>query len=213
MRQLAWFAFLLIVSLALPVATVAQSEKPIMPDEAECDGMPQRSLVALFTTPEPGASPVASPVALPEGGAPVDDQTQAAVVTLTRAVIACFNAGDYWALITFVSDEYLLRSFGPAGPMDPLADELAPFVAAVRGCEVCTIEPRTGNDRLAIASVSDGEVLTDGRVRCELVLTRPDGSEILYLTVLFVQSEDQWLIDQVSGIGILGHAIFVASRS
>jgi hypothetical protein len=187
MRPRAGFAFLLIGALALPVATAAQSEQPIVPDEDECDRVPQRSLVALFTTPEPGASPVASPAALPDGSAPVDEQTQAALVTRTRAVIACFNAGDYWALITVVSDDYMLRSFGPAGPMDPLAEELAPIGAAVRGCAVCTIEPRTGTDRLALVSVSGGEVVADGRVRSELVLTRPDGSEHLYLTVLFVQ--------------------------
>ena len=125
---------LLIVTLAFPVETFAQSGQPIVPDEAECAGVPQRSLVALFTTPEPGASPEASPAATPASVAPADDATQAALESVTRSVIACFNAGDYWTLITFVSDGYLLHSFGPAGPMDPLAEELAPFVAAVRGC-------------------------------------------------------------------------------
>jgi hypothetical protein len=215
MRHLLGFVFVLIVTIALVGVTAAQSQKPIVPDEDECDSVPQRSLVALFTTPEPGAPPAASPTALPESVAPVDDQTQAAVVTLTRAVLACFNAGDYWALITFVSDDYLLRSFGgiqPVSPTDPLAKELAPFVAAVRGCEVCTIEARTGNDRLAILSVGDGQLLADGRVRSDIVLTRPDGSENLYLTVLFVQSDNGWLIDQVRGIGILGRGSVVTDR-
>ena len=74
------------------------------------------------------------------------------------------------------------------------------------------IEPRTGNDRLAILSFSEGEVLADGRVWYELVLTRPDGSENMYLTVIFVQTEDQWLIDQVTGIGILGRASVVRAH-
>ena len=134
MRHLTWFACVLIMSFALPVATAAQSETPIVPDEEECDSAPQRSLVALFTTPEPGASPIASPAALLESVGPADDQAQAAVESVTRSVIACFNAGDYWALITFVSDDYLLHSFGANGPTDPLAEELASFVAAVRGC-------------------------------------------------------------------------------
>ena len=213
MRRLAWLACVLVMSTALPLATVAQSGDPIVPDEDECDSVPQRSLVALFTTPEPGASPEASPAALPDSVGPADEQAQAAIESITRAVVACFNTGDYWTLITFVSDDYLLRSFGAAGPQDPLADELAPFVAAVRGCEVCTIEPRTGNERLAISTIGDGEVLADGRVRCELVLTRPDRSENLYMTVLFVQTETQWLIDQiVDGIGILGHAGVMAAH-
>jgi hypothetical protein len=198
------FALLLIMTFAFPVETAfAQSGQPTVPDEAECAGVPQRSLVALFTTPEPGASPVASPEATPASVATADDSTQAALESVTRSVVACFNAGDYWTLITFVSDNYLLRSFGPAGPMDPLAEELAPFVAAVRGCEVCTIAPRTGNDRLAIISVGDGEILADGRVRSDIVLTRADGSANMYLTVLFVQADNQWLVDEVNGIGIL----------
>ena len=128
-----WFAFLLILALALPSRPPLSPSSPSCRTKTNATACPSSSLVALFTTPEPEASPVASPAALPDGGAPVDDPTQAAMVTRTRAVSACFNAGDYWALITVFRDDYLLRSFGPAGPMDPLAEELAPFGAAVRG--------------------------------------------------------------------------------
>ena len=60
--------------------------------------------------------------------------------------------------------------------------------------------------------MSDGEVVADGRVRCKLVRTRPDGSEPLYRTVLFVQSAEQSLIDQVRGIGIPGHGSLGAAQ-
>jgi hypothetical protein len=183
---------------SIPGGARAQAADPVVPDEEECVGVPQRSLVALFATPDP-ATPAPDPDAaqVPQVVSPAGGQTEEQLATLTRSVIACLNAGDYWTLITFVSDDYLLRSFSGGEPPDPLAGDLAPFVNAVRGCQQCTIEPRTGDDRLAVLAIGDAWLLDDDRTGFDLTLSNPDGSWTDNLFVAVVRSGDQWLIDQI----------------
>ena len=189
---------ILVVSAFAPLQARAQAGNPVVPDETECEGVPQRSLVALFTTPVPATPRAdATPVAVPQVASPAGEQTGEALTKLARAVVACLNAGDFWTLITFVSDDYLLRSFGNDSHPDPLAQELSPFVNAVRGCQQCTIAPLTGDDRLGILSIGDAWLLDDGRVGYALSLATPDGSQHIDIFVAFVRSGDNWLIDQI----------------
>jgi hypothetical protein len=176
----------------------AQAANPVIPEEDECEGVPQRSLVALFETPGP-ATPSPGPEAakVPQVVSPAGTQTSEALAKIARSVIACLNAGDYWTLLTFVSDDYLRRSFTGGEPPDPMAGDLTPFVNAVRGCQECTIEPRIGDDRLALLAIGDAWLLDDERTGFVMTLSSPDGSWTDDLFVAFVRSGDQWLIDQI----------------
>jgi hypothetical protein len=196
-------AALAALPLALALGGGARAaEAPVLPAAAECQTVPQRSLVVLFATPSaPTAAPGAATPAAPPAGPPADAATAAAVTATARAVVACLNAGDYWALVTLVSDDYLRRSFVDGPPADPLAVELAPFVNAVRGCQTCEIAPREGEDRLAIAAIADPRVLADGRVGLDLTLTSPSGANPLPLFVAFVAAGDRWLVDDIVALG------------
>jgi hypothetical protein len=197
-------AVLVALSLAFALrAAGSAADAPVLPDASECQTVPQRSLVVLFATPSataatPGA---AIPAAVPAGGSPADAATTAAVTATTRAVIACLNAGDYWSLVTLVSDDYLRRSFVEGTPADPLAVLLQPFVNAVRGCQVCTIAPRKGEDRFAIATLADARRFADGRVGIDLTLASPSGRTPLPLFVAFVAAGDRWLVDEITPLG------------
>jgi hypothetical protein len=130
-------------------------------------------------------------------GPPADAETVAAVTATARAIIACLNAGDYSSLMSSLSDDYLRRSFVDGVPTDPLAVDLERFVNAVRGCEECEIDPLEGDDRFAIAAITNVRVLDDGRIGADLTLTNPSGTWSDWLVVAFVASEDRWLVDQI----------------
>jgi hypothetical protein len=182
------------IALATPGAR-AQAGNPVVPEEEECEGAPQRSLVALFATPRP-ATPAPAPDAsdIPQVVSPAGSQEW---TSLARAVLACLNTGDYWTLITFFSDDYLLRSFVEGEPADPVGHDLAPFVNAVRGCEECIIEPRTGNDRLALLAIGEPWLLDDGRTGFDITISNPEGGDAGDFFVACIRADDQWLIDQI----------------
>jgi hypothetical protein len=157
--------------------------------------------VVLFATPVSAtAMPAAATPVIPAAGPPADAATIEAVTATTRAVIACLNAGDYWSLVTLVSDNYLRRSFVEGKPVDPLALELAPFVKAVRGCQRCTIAPREGEDRLAIAAIANARMLADGRIGIDLTLASPSGANPISMVVVLVAVDDRWLVDEIIAV-------------
>jgi hypothetical protein len=122
------------------------------------------------------------------------------VIATTHAVVACLNAGDYWSLITLVSDDYLLRTFVDGTPADPLATELAPFINALRGCQQCEIAPRTGENQLAIVAITDIQMLQDGRIGLELELASPSGANPLRMAVILAAFDNRWVVDDITAI-------------
>jgi hypothetical protein len=174
---------------------------PVVPDAGECQTVPQRSLVVLFATPVAAtAIPQVATPTIPPTGPPADAATIDAVTATTYAVIACYNAGDYWSLVTLVSDDYLRRSFVDGTPTDPLAVELEPFVNAVRGCQQCEIAPREGEDRLAIAAITNPRLLNDGRIGIDLELASPSGANPQRLVAALIAVDDRWLVDEIIAV-------------
>ena len=178
------------------------SAAPVVPDPSACQTVPQRSLLVLFATPT-GATHTAdaSSPTVPLSGSPADAAMTDTVFATTEAVVACLNAGDYWSLITLVSDDYLMRAFVEGTPADPLATELAPFINALRGCQQCEIAPRTGEDRLAIVAINNIRVLQEDRIAFDLELASPSGANPLHLAVILVAVDDRWVVDAITASG------------
>jgi hypothetical protein len=196
MRTL-FFGFLLALIVGLPQWSTTAAA-PVMPDASECQADSERSIMILFATPvSTDATPSAILPPISSEGPPADAETVAAVTATARAIIACLNAGDYSSLMSSLSDDYLRRSFVDGVPTDPLAVDLERFVNAVRGCEECEIDPLEGDDRFAIAAITNVRVLDDGRIGADLTLTNPSGTWSDWLVVAFVASEDRWLVDQI----------------
>jgi hypothetical protein len=201
------FGLLLALNVGLPKLS-ATAAAPVLPDASECQADPQRSLVVLFATPvSADATPSSILPPIESVGPPADAETVDAVTETARAVFACLNAGDYWSLITLLSDGYLRRSFVDGAPADPLASDLEPFVKAVRGCEVCEIAPREGEDRLAIAEITNVRVLDDGRIGADLTVTTPSGAMPDWLVVALITSKGRWLVDEIIEVNSQGTPI------
>ena len=189
-------AVLLILTVGLPQWS-AMAAAPVVPDASECHADPQRSIVILFATPI-AANATPGPILLPiaSSGRDADAATVAAVSATTRAIVSCLNAGDFLALMSSVSDSYLLRSFVKGVPTDPLADDLQRYVNQVRGCQQCDVVPLEDDERFAIAALTNVQVLDDGRIRANLTLTNVSETWSDWLVVAFVASDGQWLLDQ-----------------
>jgi hypothetical protein len=130
-------------------------------------------------------------------GPPADAETVDAVTVRTRAVFACLNAGDYMALLSQLSDDYLRRSFVDGTPTDPIAQDLERFVGLVRSCEACENTPLEGEDLFAIEEIANVRMLDDGRIGADLTVTTPSGARPDWLVVAFVPSEDRLVVDQI----------------
>jgi hypothetical protein len=201
------FGFLLALTVGLPELS-ATAAAPVVPDASECQADSQRSVMVLFATPvSADATPIATLPPIASAGPPADAESVAAVTATARAVVACLNAGDFLSLMSFVSDGYLRRSFVDGVPTDPLALDLERFVNALRGCEECEVDPLEGDDRFAIAAITNVRVLDDGRVGADLTLTNPSGTWSDWLVVAFVASEDRWLVDQIIEVDSEGTSI------
>lgn len=117
-----------------------------------------------------------------------------------RAVIACINTGQYFPVLTLVSDDYLRERFLPGAPADPLSEELRPFVDALRGCQTCEIEPLAEDERFGIVAVEQPQRLADGRLSAVLRLSTPEAAAtgvVLTAFVAFVPAADRLLVDEI----------------
>ena len=185
------------------VPSSARGQAPVVVDvpPAElCQGPPQRSVAPLFASPAAG-TPTASamPFAMPTGQ-PADAAAAAAMTAAMRAVIACINTGQYFPVLTLVSDDYLRERFVPGAPTDPLSEELRPFVEALRGCQTCELEPLADDERFGIVAVEQARLLDDGRVGAVVRLSTPAAAEagiLLTAFVAFVSVEDRLLVDEI----------------
>ena len=199
--------FLLALTVSLPHWS-ATAAAPVVPDASECQADPERSVMVLFASPVAAdATPSAIQTPIAAAGPPADAETVAAVTATAHAIVACLNAGDFLSLMSSVSDGYLRRSFVDGVPTDPLAEDLERYVNAVRGCEECEIVPLEGDDRFAIAAITNVRELEDGRIGADLTLSNVSGTWSDWLVVAFVASDERWLVDQIIKVDSEGTSI------
>ena len=198
---LAAVALLAAAGFLAPGAGAARQEPPAaldVPADEECQGDPQRSVVALFSTPEAATPAAASTPFAPPVGQPADEATAAAMTATIRAVVACINAGDYFPVLSLVSDGYLRDRFAPGVPTDPLSEELRPFVEALRGCQTCEVAPIPEQERFGIVAVEQPQSLDGGRAGAFVRLsTAADPGAVLSTYVAFVPTGDRLVVDEI----------------
>lgn len=168
MRGLAIRLLPLLLSLVLSMLALnqgaAQDATPadLSPNPEECTLEPRTiaELQAIYGTPAPEGSGEATSMVqaepeafvMPEGEL-ADEATTAAIVEAIRVNVACYNAGDYLASFTGVTDEFLVTQVGTS-----LFDE--DFVAAMEASPVELAEEH----QTELLSVREVIVLEDGRV-------------------------------------------------
>jgi hypothetical protein len=64
-----------------------------------------------------------------------------------------------------------------------------------------------GDDRFAIAAITNVRELEDGRIGADLTLSNVSGSWSDWLVVAFVASDDRWLVDQIIKVDSEGTSI------
>lgn len=164
---------------------------PLVADPALCTGEPRSTDDLLDLWFPEGGSPVAeatdgedeppTEVTIPVG-APVDDEAVMAGVTATiHEVFSCFAAGDVPRAYALFTDD-LARQFGPE-PGQTREDAIA-FVEA-------TPVPAPEEEQGRILAITDVMLLDDGRVGAFVV----DEAGTAY--VIFEQTGDRWLVDEV----------------
>jgi len=168
MRGLAVRLLPLLLSLVCPLVMLnqgaAQDATPAdrSPNPEECTLEPRTiaELQAIYGTPAPEGSGEATSTiqaepenfVLPEG-TPADEATTAAIVDAIRQNMACYNAGDYLASFSGVTDEFLVAQVGTS-----LFDE--DFVAMMEASPVELAEEH----QTELLNVRAVIVLEDGRV-------------------------------------------------
>lgn len=195
---------------AAAVGSAAGSGTPVVavvPSPEECRVAPRtldgigRIAAGQAAAPEPtGGAPAASPSA----GRPVDLATLAALSATARELVACSNAGDSMRRLALFSDANVRAAY-PQGPTETLATLAATPLAVP--------EP----ERVALLSVADAQLLTDGRASAVVSIDNPGahshgpvatvapGASVPpapaaghdKATLVFVQAGDRWLIDEV----------------
>ena len=151
------------------------------------------ALLGLAEGEEGEATPAAAqtPVPAPPWVA-ADAETATAVEETTREWLACVNADDNLRIAALMTDGAIVRFFGGA-----LAEGEA--VEGARANLAGTPSPRAEEALVRLVAVSDVSRLEDGRVAALALINEPvlppRGQETLLL--IFAQSGDRWLIDDV----------------
>jgi hypothetical protein len=188
----AFAAALMVVIGAAPA--VAQQASPAAspaamtgaPDPADCTIAPRsyKNLQALIASPV-AAAPAATPAAptLPQG-APVDAQTQAAVLATIHEGVACINANKIMSLLAIYSDSFVNRFLSGQSITKAQYDQLV------------TAPPLPPDKRTEIIAVKGLVKLPDGRVAVLIVgddLSNPrPASPTLFI---MAQHDGTWQID------------------
>ncbi|MFN8665172.1 MAG: copper resistance protein CopC [Thermomicrobiales bacterium] len=146
------------------------------------------SITALTSRPSPGGTPAvaASP------GRPADAGTQAAITAVVRQMVACSNARDVLRQMALYSDRLIQRAY-PTGPTRLLTLQAQQSLAL------------TQPEYVALLSISDVQVLEDGRVRAHVVVDDPARhshdpnvtvSTQQAATLFFLREHGEWRIDE-----------------
>ncbi len=196
-----WGSFTIAAMLALGLGTVgaAQEATPHSPDPELCDVeiRPIEELRAIIGEPAPeGAGEATSIVeATPEAftlpdGTPADEATSAAIVAAIHELTACYNAGNFLAGFSLLTDDFI-RSQVPLSTFDE------DFIAVMEGTPVALLEV----EQTTVIDVDSILVLEDGRVAAVFHYNSPtpqeegiDGVE----TDLFIfeNVDGAWLLDE-----------------
>lgn len=198
--------FVMFVAMAIALMSgpaLAQEGTPVdqSPNPEECTHEPRtvEELQAIHGTPAPAGAGEATSIAqatpvafeLPAGEAP-DAETAAAITTVVRIGIACFNAGDYLAGFGGVTEEFLVDQVGLA-----LFDQ--DFVASMNADPVVLPE----DQHTLLIGIDEMIVMADGRVAAVVHyvgVSNPgegiDGVET-----------DLWIYENVEGMWLLDESI------
>lgn len=177
----------------------AQEATPNSPDPELCvvETRPVEEIMAVIGEPAPeGAGEATSAVqATPEAfalpvGTPADGATTAEIVAAVHHLTACYNAGDFLAGFSLLTDEFIQSQI-------PLSVFDADFIAVVEGTPVALVE----DIQTTVLAVREVTVLDDGRVSALYDYNSPtpqvegiDGVE----TDLFIfeNVDGVWLLDE-----------------
>jgi copper transport protein len=160
------------------------------PDECTVAPRALEEFDALAQTPAPGEPPDATET----GGEPADEATRAAITATARELVACSNAGDILRRLALYSDERLRFAYpdGPTRALEMIAKSPLPLAEA---------------DRVALVSVENVRLLTDGRVSARMTVDNPAShthdpravattSQQEVAQLIFIQEAGRWRVDE-----------------
>lgn len=154
-------------------------------DASECVGEPRTvdEFVAISTAGGEPARAVQVGVPL---GTPVSGEEKDAAITAIRALLACFNANDRLLGASLMTDNGVLRFYGPA------TDE-----AALRETFAQEVAPRTDEEAIRLLAVTDVSRTEQGTIQAFVVLNEPllppGGPETILVEL--VEADGALLID------------------
>jgi len=160
------------------------------PDECTVAPRALEEFDALAQTPAPGEPPDATET----GGEPADEATRAAITATARELVACSNAGDILRRLALYSDERLRFAYpdGPTRALEMIAKSPLPLAEA---------------DRVALVSVENVRLLTDGRVSARMTVDNPAShthdpraaaatSQQEVARLIFIHEAGRWRVDE-----------------
>ena len=196
----------LLVMLMVPRAVLAQdsgegtagSTRTVAPDDCVAEPRAPEEIATILALDGEGVPPPALIQINPPFGELADAETTRAIITTTRQIISCFNAGDipraasvmteagvrrvYWGLTIDEENRDLARQRIPAPP-----------------------ERRADAFLIQLITITDVSVLPDGRVASFVVMNEPllppGGPETLLF--VFANQEGQWLLDDLVDFSIV----------
>lgn len=199
-RSVLWTTVCVLALLALGLRTAsAQDATPISPDPELCvvETRPVEEIMAIIGEPAPeGAGEAVSILqATPEAfalptGTPADEATIAAIVAAVHQLTACYNAGDFLAGFSLLTDEFIQSQI-------PLSVFDADFIAVVEGTPVALVEDL----QTTVLAVRNVIVLEDGRVAALYDYSSPtpqvEGIEGVETDLFIFENVDgAWLLDE-----------------
>lgn len=176
-----------------PQESTPEASFPVTPASAECtvEPRPVESLTELLGTPVADGAPDrdARPTEPSSAEVPIgewaDEEVREGIITTVVESSACFNAGDSGRGFALFTDAFLQ---GYVAENALTAEDIA-FLAAGP-------EPVLPEARQTILAVTDVSTLDDGRAGAFVVTSSKwSGPGTSYL--LFVQSGERWLVDEV----------------
>jgi copper transport protein len=160
------------------------------PDECTVAPRALEEFDALAQTPAPEEPPDATET----GGEPADEATRAAITATARELVACSNAGDILRRLALYSDERLRFAYpdGPTRALEMIAKSPLPLAEA---------------DRVALVSVENVRLLTDGRVSARMTVDNPAShthdpraaaatSQQEVARLIFIHEAGRWRVDE-----------------
>jgi hypothetical protein len=182
-KRLIPLAFLLALSLAVPLGVTAQNATPVA-GGCTVQPMAQEHIDELAAQAATPTAPVtATPVDL-SGGQPVSDDVRDELMGVIQQQEACAHLQDLPRLLSLYSDRFIVEQF--------FASEPVQIVETIDGTPIgSTIPPgATDQQNMLMGAV----LLPDGRIAANVSSNAWGGDQRLYV---FVSKDGQWLIDEI----------------